>query len=217
VSLYTDLDVDPDADPAAIAKAHRDAAKRHHPDNGGDRDQFERIQRAAVILRDPAKRARYDETGDCGDAPDNSLSALTEILTSAFDRAMQQDGWEHRDVIDQMKQLLKADMSGNAIQVREAESAKVKMGRALKKLKFKGNGRNPIGMVLEQRIGAIAAGLAQMAARTEQVKAAIASLDEYGWEFEARDPQQEAYDQMMAAMRAGPGGFGTNTTGGMWR
>lgn len=69
MSLYEELAVPPDADADAIKAAYRAAAKRAHPDNAetGDRDAFERVARAYLVLSDPQKRARYDESGDIGD------------------------------------------------------------------------------------------------------------------------------------------------------
>ncbi|MFA7604519.1 MAG: DnaJ domain-containing protein [Novosphingobium sp.] len=58
MSLYDDLGVAPDASARDINAAYRRQAKKHHPDAGGDADQFARINRAAVVLRDPERRDR---------------------------------------------------------------------------------------------------------------------------------------------------------------
>jgi DnaJ-class molecular chaperone len=62
--LYKTLGVEPDADAAAIKKAFRDLAKRHHPDtHPGDKaaeERFKEISQAYEILSDPEKRRRYD-------------------------------------------------------------------------------------------------------------------------------------------------------------
>lgn len=63
-TLYDALGVPPDASPDDIKAAHRAAAKRHHPDAGGDAEKFGQIQRAYDVLSDPDRRARYDATGD---------------------------------------------------------------------------------------------------------------------------------------------------------
>jgi curved DNA-binding protein CbpA len=63
LSLYDVLDVPTDADAEAVKRAHRRAARRHHPDKGGDRDDFERIQHAYLVLADPERRRKYDATG----------------------------------------------------------------------------------------------------------------------------------------------------------
>jgi curved DNA-binding protein CbpA len=72
VTLYDELGVAPDADETTIKAAHRRAAKLHHPDLGGDRERFDRIQLAFEILSDPDRRRRYDQTGQADDLPASS-------------------------------------------------------------------------------------------------------------------------------------------------
>ena len=62
--LYKVLGVPEGADAAAIKKAFRDLAKKHHPDaNPGDKkaeERFKELSQAYEILSDPEKRRRYD-------------------------------------------------------------------------------------------------------------------------------------------------------------
>lgn len=66
---YAILGVSRDATALQVARAHRQLAKRHHPDlhegNDGHRDAVERmrsINEAWALLSDPAARAEYDRT-----------------------------------------------------------------------------------------------------------------------------------------------------------
>lgn len=61
--LYRVLGVGRDAGKDEIRKAFRDKAKKHHPDAGGDPEQFHKVTMAHMVLSDPEKRKRYDETG----------------------------------------------------------------------------------------------------------------------------------------------------------
>ena len=86
MTLYDDLGLHADASDAAIKAAHREGVKRHHPDAGGDRERFDRMQRAYDVLGDADRRRRYDETGSFDQAPPPSeeqeaLSVLQAILT----------------------------------------------------------------------------------------------------------------------------------------
>ncbi|KTD57866.1 J domain-containing protein [Legionella shakespearei] len=47
---YAELGLNKDADPDTIKKAYKKLAKKHHPDRGGDEEQFKRIQAAYEIL-----------------------------------------------------------------------------------------------------------------------------------------------------------------------
>ena len=57
---YQTFGVSRDADGPTIKKAFRKLAMKHHPDKGGDEQQFKEIQKAYETLSDPQKRAEYD-------------------------------------------------------------------------------------------------------------------------------------------------------------
>jgi molecular chaperone DnaJ len=67
---YEVLGVPRDADDAAIKKAYRALALKHHPDrNPGNQDSEEKFKEAAeayAVLADSEKRARYDRFGHAG-------------------------------------------------------------------------------------------------------------------------------------------------------
>lgn len=57
---YEILGVSKDATPDQIKKAYREKAKAHHPDLGGDGEQFKLVSEANEVLSDPEKRKKYD-------------------------------------------------------------------------------------------------------------------------------------------------------------
>jgi DnaJ family protein A protein 2 len=61
--LYARLNVARDADAETIKKAYRKMAVSHHPDKGGNEEEFKKIQEAYAVLSDEQKRAMYDQTG----------------------------------------------------------------------------------------------------------------------------------------------------------
>ena len=61
--LYSVLGVDKSASQADIKKAYRDAAKKHHPDKGGDAEEFKKINEAYEVLGNDKKRSNYDQFG----------------------------------------------------------------------------------------------------------------------------------------------------------
>lgn len=64
---YKVLGIEQSADARDVKKAYFDLAKRHHPDKGGNEDEFKKIQKAYDVLSDPEKRSFYDQTGQFPD------------------------------------------------------------------------------------------------------------------------------------------------------
>ena len=60
---YKILGVSKSATAAEIKKAYRHLAQQHHPDKGGDAEQFKKINEAYQVLSDPKKRQAYDQFG----------------------------------------------------------------------------------------------------------------------------------------------------------
>jgi molecular chaperone DnaJ len=63
---YEILGVGKDASADEIKKAFRRAAVEHHPDRGGEEAKFKEITEAYEVLKDQAKRQRYDQFGHAG-------------------------------------------------------------------------------------------------------------------------------------------------------
>ncbi|KZO92835.1 TPR-like protein [Calocera viscosa TUFC12733] len=57
---YKTLGIKKDADDRDIKMAYRKLSLVHHPDKGGDEEQFKTIQEAHSVLSDPERRRRYD-------------------------------------------------------------------------------------------------------------------------------------------------------------
>ena len=66
MDYYETLGVTPTSTPSEIKKAYRRLAMKHHPDKGGDIDQFKKIQEAYDTLSDSDKRAEYDNPNPFG-------------------------------------------------------------------------------------------------------------------------------------------------------
>ena len=61
---YKTLSVEPDADSKTIKTAYRKLARKYHPDVSQDHqaeDKFKEVSEAYEVLKDPQKRAEYDE------------------------------------------------------------------------------------------------------------------------------------------------------------
>ena len=61
--LYGALGLQRNASVDEVKKAYRKEALAKHPDRGGNKEEFQKLQAAYEILSDPDKRAHYDATG----------------------------------------------------------------------------------------------------------------------------------------------------------
>lgn len=57
---YSALGINTNSTDDEVRQAYMRQAREHHPDKGGDKDAFQRIQAAYEVLSDPAKRSQYD-------------------------------------------------------------------------------------------------------------------------------------------------------------
>jgi len=67
---YSDLGVQKGCSDEDVKKSYRKLVMKHHPDKGGDPEQFKKIQGAYEILSDPQKRQNFDQFGN-PDGPQN--------------------------------------------------------------------------------------------------------------------------------------------------
>ena len=61
-NLYEELGLKENATISEIKSSYRKLVKKHHPDAGGEKDNFLAIQNAWEILNDPIKKEQYDKT-----------------------------------------------------------------------------------------------------------------------------------------------------------
>lgn len=73
MELYERLGVSKDADVNEIKKAYKKLAMTHHPDRGGNPEEFKKIQQAHEVLTDESKRKMYDMTGSLDGEPPQGM------------------------------------------------------------------------------------------------------------------------------------------------
>ena len=60
MDLYNILGIKNTASKEDIKKAYRKASLKHHPDRGGNAEEFKKVNRAYEVLSDPMKKRDYD-------------------------------------------------------------------------------------------------------------------------------------------------------------
>lgn len=110
MELHDILGVSPEATPEAVKKAYRKRAAKLHPDNAqtGDAEEFKRVTSAWLVLRDPARRAHYERTGDTeAGGVDQVRQAALALLGGLIQGAMLDANAGNMDVLKLIRDRLK--------------------------------------------------------------------------------------------------------------
>ncbi len=93
---YDVLGIARDATDTDIKRAYRKLAMEYHPDrNDGEKqaeERFKEVTEAYEVLRDPAKRSRYDQFGKAGMRPDAGFGGFHPDLAEALSIFMRDFG-----------------------------------------------------------------------------------------------------------------------------
>lgn len=86
MSHYDTLGVSRDAPPEEIKKAYRKLSMEHHPDKGGDEEQFKKVSEAYATLSDAGKRQEYDNPSPFGGMGGNMGGGFPGGFPFGFER-----------------------------------------------------------------------------------------------------------------------------------
>lgn len=100
---YEILDIETDSTLEQIKKAYREKSKEVHPDKpGGSQEAFIQVNEAYVILSDPQRRKRYDETGNS--EPEEPFEKAFEKFTQdIFLEIVKKNDVKHTDIVEEFK------------------------------------------------------------------------------------------------------------------
>lgn len=104
MNLYDILNIKKNASNKDIKKAFKEKAKTTHPDRGGKKGEFEKVKEAYMVLHDPSKRQKYDETGQYEDNPPNIMGQVSSLFFTVVDGVG--DNIDRVDIIEEMLKIL---------------------------------------------------------------------------------------------------------------
>lgn len=96
MDYYHTLGVNHTTDAKGIKNAYRKLASKHHPDKGGDQEEFKKIQKAYETLSDPQKKAEYDNPSPFGGQNPFGGNPFEDIFGDIFGQRRQQQRQPHR-------------------------------------------------------------------------------------------------------------------------
>lgn len=151
MKLYDTLGVEKEASIFEIKMAYRKLAKIHHPDSGGDEEEFKKISEAYEVLSSPEKRKRYDETGEYGnDKPFESMfmSFVSEVVIPIIEKGMSVDC----DLMGKIESVVEDVSDTGASKLKECHKYKGKIEEAITRLKHKGEGEDMVSQVMTKEV-----------------------------------------------------------------
>lgn len=213
--LYAALGLDTSATAEEIKAAYRAAAKRAHPDAGGDTEAFHSVNRAVSVLLDPEKRKRYDETGHADTGPKNEEGKAREdvayhMLTFLLDE--ETDNLDHH-VIDALVNLYQ-DREQSFIKSQIATMRRMaRIERALKPLAFAGAGPDFVRKAIEDRLRDLKKEDERLKEQRAHNDRCIDLVRQYQWKEETPG---DLWGQMGVTFNRPPQNQRPRSSGGMW-
>ncbi len=195
--LYAELGVDRTASETDIRRAYRRRAKRAHPDGGGSREAFDRLQVAHDVLCDAEKRAVYDETGQIAPSlADNAESSAFEVIGQLIIGFLNgDDDPTQMDLRAAMIAHIRAMLTEVGKLTQKAERAKKRAEKLIWKFKKKADkSPTPIDAMLRHQIKVADAQITKHGGARTSFERAIAIL-------EAMDFEQDWQDLAILAQR----------------
>jgi len=184
MTLYEELGVGKTASEDEIKAAYKKAAKRTHPDAGGDADAFEKIKQAKRILLNPNARKKYDDTGaidesDLRTEQDQAFSMAMQAIYNAIAH-FETAGSDlfQCDLVGEASRQLTADIQTCEKSIRGTEKAALKLQELARRFRPKHkNGSNRIAIALKTRAAEFARLIAQHKERLALLQMALEIVD----------------------------------------
>ena len=153
--LYNKLGVSSDVSPDDIKKAFRSKAKAchpdHHPGDPAKETEFKEISNAYMILGDPARRKKYDETGDDAPKIDDSHQKAVHMVLMLFKQIMIQNGDNifYIDIIGTIEGQVRRIAQDALADARKTRKENCVLEKVIERLVFKGGENSFVHLALK--------------------------------------------------------------------
>ncbi len=191
IDPYALLGVAKDADTPTIQRAYRRAAKKAHPDAGGSAELMGQIVLARDVLSDPARRERYDRTGQIDETAPDQFESTAMVLVAEAVFHVQQVAERRRmdiatvDVVGDAKRYLKEKIETSDEQVRAGKDAAKKLRKFA--ARFSSKSVNRIGPMIDARAAEIEREIEKMSEQIRTLKRALDILGEHAFDFKTAE------------------------------
>jgi len=208
-NLYEDLGVAKDASKADIKKAYKSLAIKCHPDKGGSKEDFIKLEEAKRILLDDKQREQYDRTGSTQKGPSIEEEAR-QILSQYFTGIIQGDDFK-MDLIEKVKTALANDMLRLRQELRNQKDTLDKLTKHAGRV-VSTDEMNLFQNIITSKIEATKTNIEQIESKTRAFDQATLMIDHYSDSKPESPEPQITYGGGFSGGSLG-GGFFTGTSG----
>lgn len=196
MKLHDDLGVSEDATPEEIKGAYKAQAKKLHPDNSetGNEEEFKKVQNAYMILSDPDKRKRYEETGkeDGTSQEDRELATALEMITNALRALLTEPGFDpaRHDPLKAARRLVRQQRGKYNAELFEVGQTLETVKKTIKRVKKKDNKKGARVMALMAKMERdLTANVRHLESRVRSTELAMELLKECDYELDPANPK----------------------------
>lgn len=179
--LYKNLGLNKDATKKEIKKAYRELSKKHHPDKGGDEEEFKKISKAYKVLSDDERREAYDNGRDY-ESIETLSDKARDMVFGFIDSSINSFGFvpDHSDLIGAIRGRINEDIrklqnakeqAGNDIRHYEGTIKRVKKGELLK-------------IFLQNRVSDIQGDIKRMDGQNDVLNKCIEMIKDWEYDYE---------------------------------
>lgn len=186
MSLYDDLGVEKGADAETIKKAYKKRAHKTHPDKeGGDENEFKKVQKAYEILSSPERRKSYDEGGD-GKQADDPYNLMLREVAALILMILEHIDVDSTNLIDEAINHVKGGKVKYEASIKAHQQKIKRFEAAIKRVKRKGKkGDNLITSMIEAQVGMHKRAIETAETTIKQGDAMIEFLKDYEYSVDA--------------------------------
>ncbi len=141
-NIYKFFDIDKKASKEEIKKAYRKKSKKTHPDlHPEKREEFEKTNKYYLVLSDPIKRKRYDETGKIDENEDKNKSIYLQFLAKLFKNIIESTNVYNFDIFVAMEEKIHNNIMQLEEEISREEGKSSKYEKLKKRIKCKNKER----------------------------------------------------------------------------
>ncbi len=199
--LYDKLGVNKTASDDEIKKAFREKAKDAHPDKqGGDHQKMQELTQAYGILKDPLKRAKYDNTGEMHDVPFDQK--FTGFVASIFLKLIEVngDGVDRVDLIAEFLEQCRLIIENSNKEKAKLNKERNRIEKVMKRLSS--TKENKIGRVLEFRITEYKKDLRILDDQIQFMRDCEEVIGHHSYQFDPLEPKEDENGFAWITMRS---------------